>query len=98
MLNYFRGRWPGDEVPTGEPLWLYYEVDPTRDAVLRSVEMFEDGRLGRNSLELEERDGHPCISIVHGPFMRVVAEAQLESIGAQEFEKLWERGVDKPLE
>jgi hypothetical protein len=29
--------------------------------------------------------------------MTVVAEAQLASIGAQEFEKLWERAVDKPL-
>jgi len=97
MLNYFRGRWPDDEVPAGEPLWSHYEVDPTLDVVLRSVEVFVDGHLERNSIELEERCGRPCVSIVHGPFMSVAAQAQLESIGAGDFEKLWERGVDKPL-
>jgi len=96
MLNYFRGRWPDDKVPAGDPLWLHYEVDPTRDAVLRSVAIFEDGHLERNSIELEERDGFPCISIVHGPFMSVAAKAQLEPIRAPEFEKLWKRGEDKP--
>ncbi len=97
MLNYFRGRWPGDEVPAGEPVWLHYEVDLTRDAVLRSVETFEDGHVERNSIELEEQGGLPCVSIVHGPFMSVAAKAQLESIGAEEFEKLWKHGVDKRL-
>ena len=97
MLNYSRGRWPDDEVPAGELLWLHYEVDPTRDVVLRSVEVFEDGHLERNSIELEGRDGLPCGSIVHGPFMSVAAQAQLEPVGAEDFEKLWERGVDKPL-
>ena len=97
MLNYFRGRWPEDEVPAGEPLWSHYEVDPTLDVVLRSVEVFEDGHLERNSIELEERCGRPCVSIAHGPFMFVAAQAQLESIVAGDFEKLWERGVDKRL-
>jgi hypothetical protein len=29
--------------------------------------------------------------------MSVAAKAQLESIGAEEFEKLWKHGVDKRL-
>ena len=35
MLDYYRGRWPDEEIPPGEPEWFLYEVDPARDAVLR---------------------------------------------------------------
>ncbi len=97
MLNYFRGRWPEAVVPEGVPVWLYYEVDPHRDVVLRSVEIFADGRMERNSLALEARDGWACESIVHGPFMPVVAHAKLETTGAETFEALWELSMDKPL-
>jgi hypothetical protein len=97
MLIYFRGRWPDDEIPIGEPLWLYFEVDPALDVVLRTVDMFEDGHLVRNSIELEQRDGFPCVSIVHGPFLSFAAEAQLASIEAQEFEELWARSIYKAL-
>jgi hypothetical protein len=95
MISHFRGRWPDEAVPPEVPVWLHYEVDVASDVVLRSVEVFADGRSERNSVELEARDGFPCLSIVHGPFMQVVADAGLEPIDAQDFEELWRRSADK---
>jgi hypothetical protein len=97
MLLYFRGRWPEEEVPPGEPTWLHYEVYPNEDAVLRAVEIFADGRSERSSLALESRDGFPCLSIVHGPFMEHVAEWPVRPMTAEEFERLWECSIDKPF-
>ena len=95
MMSHFRGRWPEKEIPPEEPVWLHYEVDVVRDAVLRSVELFADGRSERNSVELEARNGFPCVSIVHGPFMKVVAASGLEPIDAKDFEELWRRSSDR---
>jgi len=84
-------------IPPDQPVWLHYEVDVVRDVVLRSVELFADGRSERNSVELEARDGFPCVSIVHGPFMQIVTDAGLELIDAEDFEELRRRSSDKRL-
>jgi hypothetical protein len=96
MLNYYRGRWPDDPVPPDSPIWLHYEVDLDRDAVLRSVELFAGGYSERNSLELEERDGFPCISLWSDAAAPSIVESKLELISAGEFEELWKKSVDKP--
>jgi hypothetical protein len=97
MIAYYRGRWPEAEVPEGEPLWLYYEVDTEKDVVLRTVEVYPDGRIERNSIALEERNGASCPSLVDGPFMVLVQRVPLEEIKRDVFEVLWVRGRDKPV-
>ncbi len=98
MRLYLRGKWPEADVPEGCPLILYYEVDPADDVVLRAIEIFADGHAERNSVALESRDGFPCMSIVHGPFMPSAEEAHLELLPQAEFEALWQQSSDKPVE
>ena len=59
-LAYFRGRWPDDEIPDGEPEWVLYEISYEQDAVLRAVDIYPDGRITRNGVEIEERNGDHC--------------------------------------
>jgi hypothetical protein len=96
-LKYYRGRWPDSDVPPGEPTWSYYEVDTTKDVVLRTVDVFTDGRIERNSIALEERKGDSCPSLVEGPFMNIVLSVPLGLITAAEFEDLWQQGTDTPF-
>jgi hypothetical protein len=42
-------------IQTSRP-WIYYEVDTVTDVVLRTVNVFADGRIERNSIALEERN------------------------------------------
>jgi hypothetical protein len=97
MLLYFKGRWPDEVVPPREPTWFHFEAETNGDLVLRVVELFDDDRAFRNSLKLMERDGFPCISVVDGPFLEHVSEWRLDPITADEFEALWDRGIDKPF-
>lgn len=94
---YFRGRWPDAEVPSGEPLWLHYEIDFGADAVLRSVNVFADGSVTRNSVELEQRHAAACPSLIDCSLAESFARAKLEEITREEFEALWEKGVDTPF-
>ena len=50
----------------------------------------------RDSVALEERNGDSCPSLVDGPFMQTVADVPLEEVRPDEFETLWEQGVDEP--
>ena len=61
-IRYYRARWPEEAVPAREPLWFYYEIDEGEDIVTRSIEIFDDGMIKRNSLELERRTGDHCLS------------------------------------
>jgi hypothetical protein len=94
---YYRGPWPDKIVPDGQPQWLLYEVDEASDDVLRSVEIFPDGHITRNSVELEQRNGHDCQSLIDVGWHEGVAEANLEKISAETFEELYRRGADTPL-
>lgn len=96
MIEHFRGRWPEQVVPEGEPTWLLFEVEVNEDRVLRTVDVFEDGSMQRNSIALEERDGYPCLSIVEGPFMPLVRKVALEKVPAALFEGLWNDAEDRP--
>lgn len=59
--DYYRGRWPEEPVPEGEPIWLLYEVDKSADTVVRTVEVLADGHVARNSVELEQRHDDECL-------------------------------------
>jgi hypothetical protein len=59
-----RARWPDAEVSPDAPTWLHYELDDEADAVVRTVEVFASGAVHRNSLEIEQRGGRPCPSLI----------------------------------
>ena len=94
MLTYFEAPWPGTPVPEGEPVRFFYEVDEAADNVLRSVELYADGSLQRNSLQLEARDGWPCVSLWHGSFAELSVGIPLEPLLSSAFEEHWQRAVD----
>ncbi|MDR7033514.1 hypothetical protein [Mesorhizobium sp. BE184] len=96
MLRCYKGRWPDEIVPVDEPAWLYYEVDVVADNIIRSLHIFQDGRIERNSVALEERNGDICPSLTDQPFL-VHARDHLEEISPSEFASLWSRGIDKPF-
>lgn len=97
VLEYLKGRWPDEEVPAGSPEWFLYEVDRKADAVLRSVEIFCDNSIARNSIWIEQRSGQVCESLLDMPLDEAFENAPLEAITPQEFEKYWERGIDTPF-
>ena len=94
--EYFRGKWPEEKVPGGEPLWLMYEIDRVADNVLRTVEIFPDGSIARNSIVLEERNGDSCASLIDGSLETLLSHAMLEEITSEQFEDLWTRGENSP--
>jgi hypothetical protein len=100
MAVYFKGRWPEQPVPDGEPLWLFYEVIEPKDVVTRTIEIFAQGVSIRNSIKLAEREGLDARlpedrSLVHGAFLEE-ARPWLEATTATEFERLWDSAGDKP--
>ncbi len=96
-LTYYRGRWPDAEVPADEATWLLYEVSPSQDAVLRSVDIYADGRVTRNSVELEQQNGDHCPSLIECSVEEAFPDTVVTVITQQEFEDAWARGVDKPF-
>lgn len=96
-LRYVRARWPELEVPEGQPLWLLYELDDAADAVTRSVDLFPDGSVARNSIEIEERNGTPCPSLIDLSLAEGFADADLIEISSAEFEAAWAKGMDRPF-
>lgn len=95
--SYYRGRWPDEIIQEGEPLSLLYEVDEAADIVLRSVEVFADGHITRDSVELEQRNGDYCPSLFDGSWREGVADAKLERISVETFEEFYQQGVDVPF-
>jgi hypothetical protein len=94
---FYRARWPDSEVPADSPLWLHYEVSRSADAVLRTVDVFEDGRVNRNSIEIEQRNGDDCPSLIDCSLIEGFADVDLEEMPRAAFEALWKRGVDTPF-
>jgi hypothetical protein len=96
-LEYLRMRWPDPIVPEGEPEWLLYEISRGQDAVLRSVDLYADGRITRNSIEIEQRHGDHCPSLIDQSLDEGFGGVDLIPIERAEFEKLWALGIDKPF-
>lgn len=96
-LQYFRGRWPDEIVPDGEAEWCLYEISREKDAVLRTVELFADGRITRNSIEIEQRHGDACPSLIDTSLDDGFAGADLIEIDQATFEDYWRRGTDTPF-
>jgi hypothetical protein len=89
--------WPESEVQPGEPGWLFYELDEESDVVVRSANVFADGAVARNSIEIEERSGKPCPSLIDCSLAEGFAGVALEPISREEFEQIWAKGIDTPF-
>jgi hypothetical protein len=96
-FEYFRLRWPENVVPADSPVWLLYEVDRAEGAVIRTVEIYEDGRAYRNSIAIEERGGQNCPSLIGDSLSDGFAGTDPEMLTQSEFNRLWETGVDRPF-
>ena len=76
---------------------LLYEVDDEADKVVRTAEVFADGAVRRNSVELEERAGVPIRSLIAVSVRDAFPGASLKEIEAAAFEAIWSRGTDAPF-
>ncbi|WP_439539898.1 DUF6881 domain-containing protein [Sphingomonas sp.] len=97
LPTYFRLPWPETDLPAGEPEWIYYEIDQSRDAVCRSIEVFPDGRIERNSIEIEQRGGRDCPSLIDLPLHEGFDGTEPIEISRAAFEDLWRQGLDVPF-
>lgn len=97
MIKYYRARWPDEQVPPGEPTWMLYEVHLDKDNVLRDVEIFDNGAIARNSVEIEARDGSRFETLWDCSFLEVLGEVPFTEITQEEFESHWIQGQDTPF-
>lgn len=95
MLKHVRARWPDPVVPPGEPYWLLYEIDEQADAVVRTIDVFADRTVTRNSIEIEERRGKACPSLIDCSLAEGFNGVDAEEITREEFEEVWAKGVDE---
>jgi len=95
--RHARARWPDPEIPGGSPEWLLYEFDDDADAVIRTVEIFPDGRVTRNSIEIEERNGVACPSLIDCSLTDGFAGVALEEVEPSDFQRAWDAGADTPF-
>lgn len=95
--RHVRARWPEPQVPEGEPVWLFYEIDDLADAVTRSVDLFADGTTTRNSIEIEKRNGQPCPSLIGTSLADGFRGVDLEEISSEDFAVAWTKGIDTPF-
>ena len=95
--RHYRLRWPDTVVPEGEPTWILYEVDKVGDAVLRTVDLYDDERITRNSIEIEERSGKSCPSLIDDSLSKAFQGLDRQPITKKEFEASWQAGKDKPF-
>ncbi|MGA0601334.1 hypothetical protein ACO2Q3_11590 [Caulobacter sp. KR2-114] len=61
------------------------------------MDIFDDGKVLRASIEIEERNGQPCPSLIDLSLAQGLGGAELEEMSADEFEAAWARGVDTPF-
>ena len=65
--------------------------------MLRTVDVFPDGHMARNSVGLEQRHGDECRSLIDCPLNDLLAVSELDEISREQFEELWTKGVDTPF-
>lgn len=96
MLTYYRLPWPDAVVPPESPLEMLYEVQD--EDVLKTVEIFADGRSERDSVESQAAVWGEFPSLIDVPWSEMkndVPDLQAHSIGADEFERLWSSAADR---
>jgi hypothetical protein len=96
-IRHYQCPYPDEQIPPDMPIRFFYEVDVDADNVLRSVEIFADGSIARNSLEIEARHGQRWMSLSDGPFIENLEDIGLSACSADEFENAWANGKDTPF-
>ncbi|MEH3146232.1 MAG: hypothetical protein PGN34_12980 [Methylobacterium frigidaeris] len=96
-LRHYRARMPEADASEDLPLVSYYEVDHDGDAVTRAVEIYPDGRITRDSIAIEQRNGDHCPSLIDMALAGFIAAAPLEEIERETFEARWAEGADTPF-
>ena len=92
MLIWCKGAWPENPVPSGEPAWIYSEVEVDTDCVVRMVEVFPDGRAIRDSIARAVGT-----SLVHGDFWTDEdVRRELTPVTEDEFAQIWASATNKP--
>jgi hypothetical protein len=61
------------------------------------VYLFPDGAVARNSIEIEQRDGRPCLSLIDCSLAEGFNGVEFGEISPDEFNELWTKGTDKPF-
>ena len=97
-FEYYRFLWPEEVIPDDAPKFLLYAVDIETDCVLRTVDIYPDGRLERNNFELEARYGGQFVSLVEGSFKELTADLDFDIIDELEFNSLYAKSADKPFQ
>jgi len=64
---------------------------------LPTVDVFPDGSIARNSVDLEQRHGDECPSLIDYSLDDVFAVAKPDEVSREQFEELWTMGVDAPF-
>jgi hypothetical protein len=91
MLIWCKGPWPEKTVPVGEPDWIYNEVETDTDCVIRTVDLYPDGRAVRNSVALSGG-----LSLVYADFWSdKEVRKLLTQISEEEFLEVWDKATDK---
>ena len=97
LLRYVKAPWLKGDPPPGEPSWFLYEIDDPADVVTRSVCIYADGLVTRNSIEIEERNGKACPSLIDCSVAQGFRDADLQLITPETFGDAWDLGVDTPF-
>lgn len=90
-MRYIKVRWEHNF--SDEPVTIYSELDDYRNEI-RKVEIYRDGRVGYASIGFEH-GGSALSKEPLPPFEEINEDAQfnLEEIGQEEFDVVWERAV-----
>ncbi|MDO5642344.1 MAG: hypothetical protein Q4G26_08180 [Paracoccus sp. (in: a-proteobacteria)] len=96
-ISHILLRWPDALIPPDEPACICYEIRASDDAVIRMVEIFPDGRILRNSIAHETRNGDDCPSLIEGPAQALLAVRPIGVLTPMAFENLWRQGNDRPV-
>jgi hypothetical protein len=95
MVRYFKCPWPERPVPDGEPMFILYEVEDVRDAVMRLIDVYADGRILKDSATKYTHDkldvrNSVDFSLVQGDLLGDGLDKQMEEITEAEFAAAWE--------
>ena len=96
-IRYYQWKVEEENKESDLPVQLFYEVAAEADNVLRWVQIFADGSVARNSLEIEAAHGQRWESLTDGPFMAHLEDMDMLDCTADEFETAWARGKDTPF-
>ena len=91
--DYYRGRWPEEPIPDGEPIWLFYEVDKLATRCCELVTYSPMGALLATVWYMSSGTGDECPSLIDCSLGDLFDGGKLEEIPCEQFEE----GIDAPV-